>query len=222
MKYILIDSLNMFFRGRHVIQAHADVSDKLGMSMHLLFMTANKIAKREGTDHVVFALEGGDNWRKSFYAPYKKPRAIQRQQRSEREIEEDNLYWEVFNNFIQYINDKTNCSVISSPHAEADDVIARFIALHPDDEHTILSTDTDYYQLITDKVHMYDGVAKELITLGGNCGDNGKPVIDKKTKEFKVMKTRNGCCLKSVYVATSLTTCSAHFQEYARKAQRTK
>ena len=185
MKYIIVDTMNLFFRARHVVHRGADLSEKLGLSMHLMLAAANKLAKREGTDHVVFALEGGNNWRKDFYPPYKKQRAIERQQRTEVAIEEDDLYFEVYNQFVTYLNDKSNASVIAVPGIEGDDVIARFIALHPEDEHTILSSDTDFYQLITDKVHMYNGITKELITDKGNFDDKGKPVVDKKTQQFK-------------------------------------
>jgi len=187
MKFILVDTMNLFFRARHIVHRGADLSDKLGLSMHMMIAAANKLAKRDGTDHVVFALEGGMNWRKDYYEPYKKQRAAERQKRTEVEVEEDDLYFEVYNNFVKYLDEKTNCSVIAVPGAEADDVIARFVALHPFDEHTILSSDTDYYQLITDKVHMYNGIQKEMITLEGNFDDNGKHVIDKKTQELKVL-----------------------------------
>ena len=185
MKYIIVDTMNLFFRARHVGHPGADLSDKLGLSMHLMMASANKLAKREGTDHVLFALEGGNNWRKDFYTPYKKPRAEARQKRTEAEIEEDDLYFEVYNQFVEYLDTRTNVSVIQVPGIEGDDVIARFIALHPDDEHTIMSSDTDFYQLITDKIHMYNGITCELITDKGNFNDKGKPVIDKKTQEFK-------------------------------------
>ena len=160
--------MNLFFRAKHVVHRGADLSEKLGMSMHLMIASANKLAKREGTDHVLFALEGGNNWRKTFYEPYKKQRAAERQKRTEAEIDEDELYFEVYNNFTEYLNDKTNCSVIAVPGAEADDVIARFIALHPDDEHTIMSSDTDYYQLLTDKVHMYNGIDRKSTRLNSS------------------------------------------------------
>jgi 5'-3' exonuclease len=153
----------------------------------MMLASANKLAKRDGTDHVVFALEGGNNWRKDFYPPYKKPRAEARQKRTEAEIEEDELYFEVYNQFVTYLDTMTNVSCIAVPGTEGDDVIARFIALHPDDEHVILSSDTDFYQLITDKVHMYNGITKELITLDGNFDDNCRPVIDKKTQEQKTI-----------------------------------
>jgi 5'-3' exonuclease len=61
-------------------------------------------------------------------------------------------------------------------------MIARFIHLHPEDEHFIISTDTDYNQLITDKVKQYNGVTGELATLQGYFKESGKPVLDKEKK----------------------------------------
>ena len=187
MKYILIDTLNLFFRVRHMAPRGSTLNDRLGLSMHMLIMAANKIAKRECTDHVVFAMEGQNNWRKEFYKEYKKQRAIERQKRTEKEIEEEALYFEVFNDFVKFLSESTNCSIIQCDDAEADDVIARFIKLHPDDMHTILSSDSDYYQLISENVAMYNGMSKELITHLGVFDDNGSPVIDKKTNQPKVI-----------------------------------
>lgn len=188
MKYILVDTMHLFFRARHVAHRGASLDDKLGLSMHMMIASANKVARMHGADHVVFAVEGKNNWRKDFYEPYKKQRADERQKRTEKEIEEDELYFEVYNNFLEYLNVKTNCSVIGVDRAEGDDVIARFINLHPDDEHVILSSDSDFYQLITDKVTQYNGVMNTHITLDGVFEDNGKPVIDKKTNLPKVIE----------------------------------
>lgn len=189
MRYILIDSMNMFFRMRHSAHRGASIEDKLGLSMHMMFASTNKVVMNHNVDHVVFCLEGGNNWRKRFYEPYKKPRAEQRQQRSESEIEEDELFFEVFNEFAKYIHEYTNCSVIAAPGAEADDVIARWIAMHPEDEHVILSSDTDYYQLLTDKVTQFNGITGHLITLDGVFDDRNKPVINKKTNEPTTIET---------------------------------
>ena len=189
MRYILVDTMNLFFRARHVMHPAADLMDKLGMSLHVMLAAANKVVKRSNVDHVVFALEGGNNWRKNFYTPYKKQRAEQRQRRTENEIEEDELYFGVYGDLLTYLGERTNCSLIAQDGSEADDVIARFITLHPDDEHVILSSDTDYYQLICDNVTQYNGITKETITINGTFNDNGKPVIDKKTQLPKIIES---------------------------------
>ena len=54
--------------------------------------------------------------------------------------------------------------------------------MHPEDEHFIISTDTDYNQLITEKVKQYNGVTGELATLQGYFKENGRPVLDKEKK----------------------------------------
>ncbi len=184
----MVDALNLFFRVRHTVPRQCDLLEKLGMSLHMMFAAANKVVKRSNVDHVIFALEGRNNWRKTFYSEYKKQRADQRQKQTEEEQEEEAMYFGIFNEFIEYLEEKTNCSVIGVNKSEADDVIARWIALHPDDEHVILSSDTDFYQLLSDKVTQYNGITKETITLEGKFDDNGNPVIDKKTFLPKVVE----------------------------------
>ena len=77
MKYVLIDTANMFFRARHGAFKASDTWTKLGFALHVTMMAANKVATRFKADHVVFALEGR-SWRKDFYEPYKKNRAVAR------------------------------------------------------------------------------------------------------------------------------------------------
>jgi 5'-3' exonuclease len=107
---------------------------------------------------------------------------------TEEEAEESKMFWDTYSKFTEYIQSKTNVSVLRHERAEADDMIARFINLHPEDTHYILSTDGDYQQLITEKVSQINGVTNELITLKGYFKENGKPVIDKKTKEPKLLE----------------------------------
>jgi len=184
MNYILIDSANTFFRARHVAFRAASAEEKVGYALHITLSAINKVAQKFQADHVVFALEGR-SWRKDFYEPYKKNRAVARAALTEAEAEEDRLFWEIYDEFCKFVAEQTNCTVIKCPTAEADDVIARFIALHPNDNHTIISSDTDFVQLISPNVQQYNGITDELITLQGYFDAKGKPVQDKKTKEAK-------------------------------------
>jgi 5'-3' exonuclease len=79
-------------------------------------------------------------------------------------------------------------SVLRHENAEADDMIARWIHMHPTDTNIIVSTDSDYLQLLSPNTKIYNGVENHLITLEGYWKDNGKPVIDKKTKEQKILE----------------------------------
>jgi 5'-3' exonuclease len=186
MKYVLIDTANMFFRARHGAHRASDTWEKVGFALHVTLMAANKVARRFEADHVVFGLEGR-SWRKDFYKPYKANRAVARAALTEHEQEEDKMFWETYDNLTKYLSEKTNCSVIRHENAEADDIIARWIALHPQDEHIIISSDTDFVQLLAHNVKQYNGITDELHTIEGIFDAKGKAVIDKKTKEPKTI-----------------------------------
>ena len=186
MRYLLIDTANTFFRARHVAFRAADLSEKVGYALHITLSAVNKVARKFNADHVIFALEGR-SWRKDFYEPYKKNRAVARAAMTESEQEEDRVFWETYDEFTKYLAEQTNCSVIRHPAAEADDIIARWIALHPRDQHTIVSSDTDFVQLLSENVDQYNGITDELITVRGIFDAKGKEVIDKKTKTAKTV-----------------------------------
>jgi len=186
MKYALIDTANTFFRARHIASRNSDTWEKIGMALHLTLASTNQIVRKFGIDHVVFCLEGR-SWRKDHYEPYKKNRVVDALSQTEAEKEENEMFWDTYEKFTTFLKEKTNVSVLRHERAEADDLIARFIHLHPDSEHFIISSDTDYVQLINENVKQYNGVANQLITLEGYFDDKGKIVKDKKTKEPKLL-----------------------------------
>ena len=186
MKYALIDTANTFFRARHVASRNTDTWEKIGMALHLTFASVNQIVRKFGVDHVVFCTEGR-SWRKDHYLPYKKNRIVDEQSQTQAEVEENTMFWETYDMFITYLKEKTNCSVLRQERAEADDVIGRFVHLHPNDQIYIISSDTDYIQLISDNVFQYNGISNQLITPQGYFDDKGKLVVDKKTKEPKLL-----------------------------------
>jgi len=186
MKYVLIDTANLFFRARHGAFRAADTWEKVGFALHVTLMAANKMARRFEADHVVFALEGR-SWRKDLYKPYKNNRAVARAALTEAEADEDKMFWETYDALTKYLSERTNCSVIRCPTAEGDDIIARWIALHPQDEHVVISSDTDFVQLLAENVKQYNGITDELHTIEGIFDAKGKAVVDKKTKEPKTI-----------------------------------
>jgi 5'-3' exonuclease len=184
MKYLIVDTANTFFRARHSAHRQADTWDKLGFAVHVTLSSVNKAWRDHKADHVVFCLEGR-SWRKDFYEPYKKNRAVARQALTEAQAEEDALFWEAFDSLKTFLDEKTNCTVMRHGNLEADDLIAGWVQAHPDDEHVIISSDTDFYQLLASNVQQYNGVSDELHTLEGIFDKRGKLVMDKKTKEPK-------------------------------------
>lgn len=185
MKYILVDSLNMFMRAKHVGGRGQSIDMKIGMAMHITLNSIRKAYRDFSADHVVFCLEGR-SWRKDFYTPYKANRKVIADQRSIREQEDDELYFEAYNDFIEFLSEKTNATILQNKQAEADDMIAIWIQEHPQDEHIIVSTDSDFYQLLAPNVTQYNGTTDEIVSLEGfKSGKTGEWVIDKKTKDVK-------------------------------------
>lgn len=182
MTYILVDTANTFFRARHVINGSADI--KLGMAFHITLNSIKKAWQDFNGSHVVFCLEGR-SWRKDYYAPYKRNRSDARAAHTEKQAEEEKVFWEAFDTFKTFIAEKTNCTVLQNPQLEADDLIAGWIQTHPNDKHVIISTDTDFVQLIAPNVRQYNGVMETTITHEGIIDKKGKRVIDKKTNQAK-------------------------------------
>jgi len=184
VRYLLVDTANTFFRARHSAYRAADSEEKVAFAIHVTLGSINKAWRDQEANHVVFCLEGR-SWRKDYYEPYKKNRSVARQALSESEAREDEMFWEAFDELHGFLKDKTNCTVLQHQELEADDLIAGWIQSHPDDEHVIVSSDTDFYQLLADNVKQYNGISDELHTLDGIFDKKGQRVIDKKTKEPK-------------------------------------
>lgn len=180
MSYILIDTMNIFFRARHVARSET-IDVKIGLALHIILTSVLKTFNDHKGKHVVFCLEGR-SWRKDWYAPYKKNRTALKNSLSEKEIKENEHFFIAFNEFSDFIKNHTNCTVLQNDRCEADDFIARWVQNHPDDRHVIVSTDSDFYQLLNKNVTQYNGINKQLITIDGFYDDFGKQVMDNKTK----------------------------------------
>lgn len=177
--------MNMFFRAKHIAMKGSDAWAKVGYAMHLTLSSAAKEFREHNGDHVVFALEGQNSWRKKFYTPYKHNRKEARAALTDEQLEEDKLFFEAYNDLVTFLDQRTNCTVLQAEGAEGDDVIAFWTQSHPDDKHVIISSDTDFVQLLAPNVEQYNGVSKQLFTLNGIFDDKGQPVFDNKTKEVK-------------------------------------
>jgi len=186
MKYLIVDTANTFFRARHAAHRQSDTWDRLGFAIHVTLSSVAKAFRDQRADHVVFCLEGR-SWRKDFYEPYKKNRAVARAALTEKEAEEDKLFWESFDELKTFITEKSNCTVLRHENLEADDLVAGWIQAHPEDQHVIVSSDTDFYQLLGPNVKQYNGISDELHTIEGIFDKKGAPVKDKKTKENKTI-----------------------------------
>ena len=154
------------------------------MAIHITMNSIKKAWQDFNGSHVIFCLEGR-SFRKDMYAPYKRNRKDLADAMTEKEKEENEVFWECYDDFVDFVKTKTNCTVLRNPRTEADDLIARWIDKHPDQKHVIISTDKDLNQLVNENVKQYNGVTETTMTHEGWFDKKGDPVIDKKTKAPK-------------------------------------
>jgi 5'-3' exonuclease len=184
MKYLLVDLTNTYFRARFSANRSQNAEEKTAFAIHVTLNSIAKVWREQRADHVVICLEGR-SWRKDFYKPYKKNRAVARAALSESEQVEDQMFWQALDDLKTFLQEKSNCTCLRHESLEADDLIAGWIQAHPNDQHIIVSSDTDFHQLLAKNVKQYNGITDELHTIEGIFDKKGAPVQDKKTKEPK-------------------------------------
>jgi hypothetical protein len=182
MSFILVDANHMFHRARHVVGGSG--TELGGMGMHLVLNGIRKVWRRGKGSHVVIALDG-KSWRSTLYPKYKAHRRLNDAKKTEAEREDDAAFFGAMRELEKFFKEKSNCTVLFHEILEADDLIARFVARHPNDQHVIITGDSDYKQLLADNVRIYDGMKHELIALDGILDDNDKPVMDKEVLDKK-------------------------------------
>jgi 5'-3' exonuclease len=172
------------------------------LALHTIFTSIKKVWSQFDGTHTVFCLEGR-SWRKDLYTPYKANRKVTADARSAKEVEEDKIFFEVMDNFIEFLRKSTNCSVLKHPNAEADDMIARWIALHPDDLHVVISSDSDFQQLIKPNVMIFNGIAGLLIK--ASTTRTVTSLLTRRARSW-ASQIQNGSCSRSVYEAIRAIT----------------
>lgn len=175
--YLIIDTQNLFLRIRFGIRA-PDLDSQIGMALHIIFTSIKKVWNQFDGTHTVFCLDGR-SWRKNFYPSYKANRKVAADSRTPQEVEDDAVFFEVMDKFIDFLRNQTNCTVLRNQNAEADDLIARWIQLHPNDQHVVISSDSDFQQLIKPNVMIYNGIVGLLYTHDGIFDKDGKIALNK-------------------------------------------
>jgi 5'-3' exonuclease len=179
-KFLLIDTFNVLMRASHVTRG--DAYEKAGLSMMITINSIKSAWQRFGADHAVFCLEGR-SWRRDVYPHYKANRAVQKMGRSQTVIEEEQVFMDAANDFMNFVKEHTNATVLKHSRCEADDFIARWIQIfseQPEHEFIIVSSDSDFVQLLAPNVKIYDGVNKKIYTADGVFDEKMQPYRDKK------------------------------------------
>lgn len=180
--FCIVDVSNLMHRARWAIDGNADVDDYVGSSLDICFRSMRKVFDKFGADHIVACFDHF-SWRKVVFETYKA-------NRNERKESEDGA--EVFKAIVDaleelrvFLDTKTNVTVLHQELCEGDDLVARWVQLHPDDRHVVISTDSDFKQLLSNNVEIYNGVNNTLFTIDGVFFQDGmKAKKDQRTREI--------------------------------------
>lgn len=126
----------------------ASVDDLVGLSMHVSLQAISKWYRKFKPDFVVFAFEGGTNWRKKYTAQHSAQ--VRRQYKANRVQDPEMLhFYKLIEAFREVMTAHTSVCCITVPDMEGDDVIAAYCLLNaaPDRKITIISGDKDFIQL---------------------------------------------------------------------------
>lgn len=181
--FILVDTNSLIHRAKWSVQGNVDL--RSGMALSIILFSIRKMWDEFDADHIVFALDGS-SWRHEYFPEYKIARKVKSAARTEKEVEEDQYFWEVINSLTDFFKNRTNCTVLHNNGIEADDFIARWIDLHPNDQHVIVSTDSDFVQLISDNVFIYNGVNETYLRKDGVFNKNGEKTYFKFKNDGKL------------------------------------
>jgi len=174
--YLVVDFYNIFFRIVYAINER-NLELKSDLVLNSFFIMLKFLGNKLLPDHIVLCAEGHNNWRKEIDGKYKLNRKEKLEGRTPREIKHDEMMLQVLNEFLNFMRDNTNITILQHNNSEADDMIARFCALHPNDKITICSVDNDFIQLVNNNISLYNGTHHVLITTEG--------VIDLEDKQLR-------------------------------------
>lgn len=192
-RYLIVDIANQFAINGFV-QSN-DITHKISAAITRTLATIAKLTKRFDCDRVVICCEGG-SWRRDAYPQYKAHRRVKNSTKTAKEIEEQEFFFAQTDLFIRTVNEKSNAIVLKCNKIEGDDFVARWIDTHPNDEHIILSNDSDFYQLLQDNVRIYNPSNDHIISNTCVLDEDDNPayverVVTEKLNNISVKKKKS-------------------------------
>ena len=150
-RYILFDISNLLYRTFFANKSEDDTTIG-GLAHHMALTTLNKYYKAFSPDKCIMVFDRS-SWRKEYTSsdlciskkPYKGNR---RQKMTKKEKEKYERFMSHLSEFEDIMREHTSVVCLAGNKLEADDLIAVFVQIHPNDEIIIISGDGDMIQLL--------------------------------------------------------------------------
>lgn len=178
MKHLLIDTNNLFYRTRYITKS-GDINERIGLCYHVFFNSLLNSIKKFEIDYAIFFVDS-KSWRKFYYKKYKENRKTKELMKTPKDKEEDFLFLRAYDDLIDFLQNKTNSTVIKIDFFETDDLISFWIEIFKNDFHVILSTDKDYIQLLSHNVILYNGIDDKIFST--------LPFVDKNKSKIEIIE----------------------------------
>ena len=194
MNIVVLDGYNLMHRARFGLRGSRAGNEHIVFNF---FRSLRPIVERLKPDILYFVLEGVPKHRLQIDAQYKGNRVIEEGSPKFAEMEDFRRQKNIIVDIISHMP----CRIVRHPDYECDDAIASIcVDVHKNDNCTIVSTDTDFIQLLDDtgRVKIYNPVTKLEVekpdynylswkALRGDKTDNVMPVdgmTDKKAEKI--------------------------------------
>ena len=164
-RFVVIDMNNLVNRAVHVVKNAPDQKEWIGRTYTIVFQSIAKVSQKFMADHVVACFDSY-SWREEIYTTYKENR---KRDLREKKLETKKISHLILRELSEYLDTKTNITVLEAEGIEADDFIARWVQLHDHtfDSHVIVSNDADFKQLVAPGIDLYDPIPNILYTTDG-------------------------------------------------------
>jgi 5'-3' exonuclease len=153
MKVALLDGYNLMHRSRFGVKGE-------NSTVFTFFRSLRPLIEALSPDKVYLVLEGVPVHRQALDSEYKANRRIEEGTKQHEEMLEFRRQKRIIIDLLQHFP----ITLAKHPELECDDTIASLSRAHAADEVTIVSTDTDFYQLLgQENLRIYNPVRKEYV-----------------------------------------------------------
>jgi len=154
MRNIVVDMSNILWAARFAeFKGQNESEFSTSLLMHCAVSHLISFNVKFQPDGILLAFDGRNGWRKDIYDAYKANR--------QKDMFYEEVNW-VADTLYDFFMNHTNITAIKVHKAEADDVIYMATKMSP--KTTIISSDTDFVQLLDDKTELYAQTLKTMRT----------------------------------------------------------
>ena len=180
-KTLLVDGNNLIKIGVHGVKDFFHSGKHIGGVWHFI-NTLRRFIETEGFDKIVVFWDGDENSlsRKILYPQYKANR------KTPFDLTKEDSITEQKERVKQYLEELFIRQVLVDKN-EADDLIAYYCQISPDEDKTIYSGDRDLTQLISDDVRIYLPDLKQYFKLGDNIKFKDIEIPHYNVKTYKII-----------------------------------